>query len=239
MCDSGWPSGAPFPGRPPDAACRAAADCRLDKLGVRIPACRGRTRRSPHPGSVRLGHPVRALGCSGPAFLSSTRAGAVSWSSPPAPRHESAKCPGNESRRSTRSAGSGPYAVRPPSAPGGLVDKGTKGKMARRCTCQKPHLCWSRRVSAAVGPPVNRDRRGMSGSNNRHCWSKGHGLRVALPSWFDGRVASLPDDSTSCLCPSSTPTAGRLKGVNIPIRLLSWAFPVDDEALGVAGCGTR
>lgn len=33
----------------------------------------------------------------------------------------------------------------------------------------------------------------LSGSNNRHCWSKGHGLRVALRSWFDGRVASLPD----------------------------------------------
>ncbi|WP_370592966.1 hypothetical protein [Streptomyces sp. NBRC 110028] len=31
----------------------------------------------------------------------------------------------------------------------------------------------------------------------------------------------------------------RLKGVNIPIRLLSWAFPVDGEATGVAWCGTR
>lgn len=30
-----------------------------------------------------------------------------------------------------------------------------------------------------------------------------------------------------------------LKGVNIPIRLLSWAFPLDDEATGVTGCGTR
>ncbi|MEU0812322.1 integrase [Streptomyces sp. NPDC005970] len=30
-----------------------------------------------------------------------------------------------------------------------------------------------------------------------------------------------------------------LKGVNIPIRLLSLAFPVDDEAAGVAWCGTR
>ncbi|WP_234357143.1 hypothetical protein [Streptomyces sp. NBRC 110028] len=30
-----------------------------------------------------------------------------------------------------------------------------------------------------------------------------------------------------------------LKGVNIPIRLLSWAFPVDGEAVGVAWCGTR
>ncbi|MGW7757915.1 hypothetical protein ACWGK6_41640, partial [Streptomyces violaceusniger] len=28
-----------------------------------------------------------------------------------------------------------------------------------------------------------------------------------------------------------------LKGVNIPIRLLSWAFPVDGEAVGVAWCG--
>ncbi|MBO3682328.1 hypothetical protein [Streptomyces sp. NEAU-YJ-81] len=30
-----------------------------------------------------------------------------------------------------------------------------------------------------------------------------------------------------------------LKGVNIPIRLLSWAFPVDGEAAGVTWCGTR
>ncbi|WP_425472844.1 tyrosine-type recombinase/integrase [Streptomyces botrytidirepellens] len=27
-------------------------------------------------------------------------------------------------------------------------------------TCLKPHPCWSRRANAAVGPPVNRDRRG-------------------------------------------------------------------------------
>ncbi len=31
----------------------------------------------------------------------------------------------------------------------------------------------------------------------------------------------------------------RLKGVNIPIRLLSWVFPVDGEVVGVAWCGTR
>ena len=30
-----------------------------------------------------------------------------------------------------------------------------------------------------------------------------------------------------------------LKGVNIPIRLLSWAFPVVGEAIGEAWCGTR
>jgi len=30
-----------------------------------------------------------------------------------------------------------------------------------------------------------------------------------------------------------------LKGVNIPIRLLSWVFPVDGEVVGVAWCGTR
>ncbi|WP_456206695.1 DUF4158 domain-containing protein [Streptomyces sp. LZ34] len=34
-------------------------------------------------------------------------------------------------------------------------------------------------------------------------------------------------------------SAQPLKGVNIPIRLLSWAFPVDDEAVGVAWRGTR
>ncbi|AEM85818.1 hypothetical protein Strvi_6362 [Streptomyces violaceusniger Tu 4113] len=31
----------------------------------------------------------------------------------------------------------------------------------------------------------------------------------------------------------------RVKGVNIPIRLLSWAFRVDGEAAGVTWCGTR
>ncbi|MEU5106117.1 MULTISPECIES: hypothetical protein [unclassified Streptomyces] len=31
----------------------------------------------------------------------------------------------------------------------------------------------------------------------------------------------------------------RLKGVNTPIRLLRWAFPVDGETVGVARCGTR
>ncbi|EFL27565.1 hypothetical protein SSOG_07279 [Streptomyces himastatinicus ATCC 53653] len=31
----------------------------------------------------------------------------------------------------------------------------------------------------------------------------------------------------------------RLKGVNIPIRPLSWAFPVDGKAAGVASGGTR
>ncbi|WP_198549064.1 integrase [Streptomyces sp. PRh5] len=30
-----------------------------------------------------------------------------------------------------------------------------------------------------------------------------------------------------------------LKGVNIPIRLLSWAFPGDGGVVGVAWCGTR
>ncbi|MER7792895.1 hypothetical protein [Streptomyces sp. NPDC097640] len=28
------------------------------------------------------------------------------------------------------------------------------------------------------------------------------------------------------------------KGVNIPFRLLSWAFPVDGETAGVTWCGT-
>ncbi|MEU0807453.1 hypothetical protein [Streptomyces sp. NPDC005970] len=32
---------------------------------------------------------------------------------------------------------------------------------------------------------------------------------------------------------------GGLKGVNIPIRLLNWAFPVDGEAAGGTWCGTR
>ena len=37
------------------------------------------------------------------------------------------------------------------------------------------------------------------------------------------------------------PGADRIavKGVNIPIRLLSWVFPVDGEAVGMAWCGTR
>ncbi|AEM85913.1 hypothetical protein Strvi_6496 [Streptomyces violaceusniger Tu 4113] len=30
-----------------------------------------------------------------------------------------------------------------------------------------------------------------------------------------------------------------LKGVNIPIRLLSWVFPADGKAAEVAWCGTR
>ncbi|CDR01324.1 ATPase, T2SS/T4P/T4SS family [Streptomyces iranensis] len=30
-----------------------------------------------------------------------------------------------------------------------------------------------------------------------------------------------------------------VKGANIPIRQLSWAFPVDGEAVGVTWCGTR
>ncbi len=30
-----------------------------------------------------------------------------------------------------------------------------------------------------------------------------------------------------------------LKGVNIPIRLVSWATPAGDEATGVTWCGTR
>ncbi|MFD8868738.1 transposase [Streptomyces sp. NPDC059590] len=34
-------------------------------------------------------------------------------------------------------------------------------------------------------------------------------------------------------------THSTLKGVNIPIRLLSWSFPVDGEAAGVEWCGTR
>ncbi|MEU5032509.1 transposase family protein [Streptomyces milbemycinicus] len=33
--------------------------------------------------------------------------------------------------------------------------------------------------------------------------------------------------------------AGALKGVIIPIRLLSWVFLVDGEVVGVAWCGTR
>ncbi|MFE5163657.1 aldehyde dehydrogenase family protein [Streptomyces sp. NPDC056697] len=50
------------------------------------------------------------------------------------------------------------------------------------------------------------------GSDVHRCWSKGHCLRAGLRSWLDGRVASLPDDSMSSLCPSSAPTAGHLEG---------------------------
>ncbi|WJE00770.1 hypothetical protein [Streptomyces antimycoticus] len=39
--------------------------------------------------------------------------------------------------------------------------------------------------------------------------------------------------------PSGAAEAELLKGVNIPFRLLSWAFPVCGEADGVTWCGAR
>ncbi|KAK1183811.1 AbfB domain-containing protein [Streptomyces sp. NBS 14/10] len=54
----------------------------------------------------------------------------------------------------------------------------------------------------------------------------------------------LRHSNSADLAPKCAPTeldqdTGTLKGVNIPIRLLSWALPVDGEAVGVAWCGTR
>ena len=61
----------------------------------------------------------------------STSAGATSSSSPRPPQPASVRCPAAASATLTPPAGSGPSAGRPPPSPGGLVDKGTKGKRAR------------------------------------------------------------------------------------------------------------
>ncbi|MFF8003995.1 AbfB domain-containing protein [Streptomyces sp. NPDC007917] len=57
------------------------------------------------------------------------------------------------------------------------------------------------------------------------------------------RHSNSADLASKCVPTELDQDTGTLKGVNIPIRipirLLSWAFPVDGEAVGVAWCGTR
>ncbi|MFE2188756.1 hypothetical protein [Streptomyces sp. NPDC059455] len=72
------------------------------------------------------------------------------------------------------------------------------------------------------------------GHRNSRAVQHDHGVGVEGPLRRPARRRHAnPPRSIRAVC------AAALKGVNIPIRLLSWAFPVDGEAIGVAWCGTR
>jgi hypothetical protein len=85
----------------------------------------------------------------------------------------------------------------------------------------------------------------QEGADIFHCPADGHGggveelaeklLKYVFPVGLGKSSPQVTSGIRSRLaaCPRD------LKGVIIPIRLLSWVFPVDGEAVGMVRCGTR
>ncbi|SCF81544.1 hypothetical protein GA0115260_102819 [Streptomyces sp. MnatMP-M27] len=175
------------------------------------PAASPRHRPRPPP---RLRHPHRPLLRPRPQSRSYART-----APPPTPRPSAEFCP-----------------TRCRSATGGSAT------CATRC---RPR---SARTPTA-GPPSTRP--APAEQTTRERWNKIHGLlskgvglldcsrRLGLALNTVKRYARMPEPTALRIAPSYRPTLVDLKGVNIPIRLLSWVFAVDGEAAVVTWCGTR